>query len=62
MTKDEKAASTPAPDDVREQMKQALERKKTKSAQGTSHEEGGSKAQPSHENTTVHREFRRKSG
>lgn len=56
-------APTPAgaPADVREQMRQALERKHGRA--GQSHTDAsGSKASSATANNTVHREFRRKSG
>jgi hypothetical protein len=71
--KDEPTTQTPeptehdkphAPDDIREQMRQALERKKNKGGGGGSGGSGGSgnKASEATTNAKVQREFRRKSG
>ena len=56
------ADETTGPVDPREQMRLAMEAKKNRGGRNESHEAGGSKASPAHTNSTVHREFRRKSG
>ena len=50
------------PTDVREQMRQALERKKAAQHGGTAHADGSSKASSATSSHKVQREFRRKSG
>ena len=49
-------------DETKRKFREALERKKAKSAGGTAHTDGGGKQSRSHGPTANRREFRRKSG
>ena len=49
-------------DDTKRKFREALERKKAKSAAGTAHRDGGAKQPRSHGPVENRREFRRKSG
>jgi Family of unknown function (DUF5302) len=49
-------------DDTKRKFREALERKKAKSADGSSHADGGAKQPRAHGPVESRREFRRKSG
>jgi hypothetical protein len=49
-------------DDTKRRFREALERKKAKSANATAHRDGGAKQSRSHGPVENRREFRRKSG
>jgi Family of unknown function (DUF5302) len=49
-------------DETKKKFREALERKKAKAADGTSHADGGSKQSKAHGPVEGRREFRRKSG
>lgn len=56
------ADSDVAADDTKRKFREALERKKAKSAAGSDHKDAGSKQSRSHGAAENRREFRRKSG
>ncbi|NVN49656.1 DUF5302 domain-containing protein [Mycolicibacterium hippocampi] len=55
-------SSESAEDDTKRKFREALERKKAKSAEGSSHTDGGLKKPRAHGPVENRREFRRKSG
>jgi len=55
------SASAPE-DDTKRKFREALERKKAKSAGGSDHKDGGAKQPRAHGQAESRREFRRKSG
>lgn len=55
-------SSEPSEDDTKRKFREALERKKAKSADGSSHADGGAKQPRAHGPVESRREFRRKSG
>jgi len=55
-------SSESSEDDTKRKFREALERKKAKSAGGSSHADGGAKQPRAHGPVESRREFRRKSG
>ncbi|MGB3354949.1 MAG: DUF5302 domain-containing protein [Mycobacterium sp.] len=55
-------SSESAEDDTKRKFREALERKKAKSAEGSAHTDGGPKQPRAHGPVENRREFRRKSG
>ncbi|MCH9734848.1 MAG: DUF5302 domain-containing protein [Actinomycetia bacterium] len=55
-------ASESSEDETKRKFREALERKKAKSASGSAHTDGGTKQTRSHGPVENRREFRRKSG
>jgi len=59
---DTSGASGPEEDDTKRKFREALERKKAQSSNGSAHREGGPKQPRAHGPVENRREFRRKSG
>jgi Family of unknown function (DUF5302) len=55
-------AESPSEDDTKRKFREALERKKSKSAGGADHKDGGARQPGAHGSASNRREFRRKSG
>ena len=55
-------SARPPEDDTKRKFREALERKKAKSAGGSDHKDGGAKQPRAHGPAESRREFRRKSG
>ncbi|MCB0949994.1 MAG: DUF5302 domain-containing protein [Mycobacterium sp.] len=62
MTSKGSAGSSDSSDDTKRKFREALERKKAKSAAGSAHTDGGAKQPRTHGPVENRREFRRKSG